>query len=277
VAGHDLHFIDDGAEDGAPAVVLLSSQWLNARSFSRFATALSPRYRLVCVDLPGQGLTAPAPHGDHSATAYAAVIEALVARLALTSYVLVGTSFIAIAAALHAATRPAGLAGLVLATASGLRRRQDGPGPNLPPPDSRLSALREGRRSLEFFEWKLRSLLARAMPDDELASHVREAAVMNELPGRTLEAERRVRAHDSDLMSRTLPLLDVPALVQWSSDSTYLPPDMATSMAAMLASRPAVHVYPRTGHLLLIDAPEEVARDVSRFVDSLDVGRTGKS
>ena len=29
------------------------------------------------MDLPGQGLTAPAPEGDHSARAYAAVIEAL--------------------------------------------------------------------------------------------------------------------------------------------------------------------------------------------------------
>jgi pimeloyl-ACP methyl ester carboxylesterase len=232
---------------------------------------------LLRVDLPGQGLTAPAPEGDHSAGAYAAVIEALVTRMALQAYVLVGTSFSAIPAALHAVTRPAGLAGLVMVTASGLRRRETGPAPNQPPPDPRLSALREGRRPLEFFDWKLRSLLKRPMPEDELAIHVHEAAVMNDLPGRTQEAERRVRAHDHDLLARTLPQVELPALVQWSSDSTYLPPDMATTMGELLPRCTAVHVYPRTGHLPLIDAPEDIARDVNRFLDALAGGRTATS
>jgi pimeloyl-ACP methyl ester carboxylesterase len=40
---------------------------------------------------------------------------------------------------------------------------------------------------------------------------------------------------------------------------------MAATMAELLPRRTAVHVYPRTGHLLLIDAPEEVAHDVNQF------------
>lgn len=277
IAGYDLHVIDESNAGGVPAVILLSSQWLNARSFSRFAAVLAPHHRLVRVDLPGQGLTAPVPDRDHSAAAHAALIAALVAELSLTSYVIVGTSFSAVPAALHASTRPAGLAGLVLATASGLRRRVDGPGPNMAPPDQRLSAVHDGRRPLEFFEWKLRSLLARPMPGEELANHVREAAVMNDLPGRARELEKRVMAHDPDVLATTLPLLDVPCLVQWSSHSTYLPPEMAASVAGLLACRPAVHVYPRTGHLLLIDAPEEVAHGVNRFAMSVAVSRTETS
>jgi pimeloyl-ACP methyl ester carboxylesterase len=277
IAGFDLHVIDETGGSAAPAVMLLSSQWVNARSFARFAAVLTPQRRLIRVDLPGQGLTAPAPDGDHSAASYAALIAALVTELSLTSFVIVGTSFSAIPAVLYAATRPAGLAGLVLATASGLPRRAEGPSPNMAPPDPRLAVKRDGRRPLEFYEWKLRSLLARPLPDEELATHVQEAAAMNDLPGRESELDRRVKAHDSELMQRTLPLLRCPCLVQWSSDSTYLPPEMAAAIAELLPRRPAVHVYPRTGHLLLIDAPEEVAHDVNRFAMAVAGGSTKTS
>lgn len=89
----------------------------------------------------------------------------------------------------------------------------------------------------------------------------------DQLPGRAEEARRRLADYDPTLLADALPRVGVPILVQWSSDSTYLPPVMARTIAA-LARRPSpVLVYPDTGHLLLTDAAEETARDVAGFLE----------
>jgi len=269
IAGVDLHLLDEGPRSADRSILLLSAQWLGVSQGDRWAPAFTDRYRVVRVDLPGQGLSGPFPHDDYSARAYADLIASLIAALGLGDHVVVGTSFSGIAATLYAATRPAGLIGLVLATSSGLPRSAADPAPGAPPPDPTLADMRDGCRPRRFYDWKLGTLLRRPAAADVTARRVDEAHVLNELPGRAAEAQARVARYDPTELSRALPGVAVPLLVQWSSGSTYLPPAMAERIAALAPNSAGVHHYPDTGHLLLLDAPEECARDLLAFVERL--------
>lgn len=269
VAGVDLHVLDERGPAPGPAVVLLSAQWLGVSPGDRWAPLLTGAGRIVRVDLPGQGLSGGFPDGDYSARAYAALLAETVAALDLGAHVVVGTSFSGIAAALYAASRPAELVGLVLATSSGLPRPADGTPPGGPPADPHIAETRDGARPRRFYAWKLSTLLRRPMAERERAALIDEVHLMNELPGRSEEASRRAAQHDPELFGQALPDVTVPLLVQWSSHSTYLPPAMAQRIADLARSVRGVRHYPDTGHLLLQDAPEACARDVQAFLVTL--------
>lgn len=266
VSGVELHLLDEGKARNGLTVLLLSAQWLGVSHGDRWAPLLAARHRVIRIDLPGQGLSGRFPDGDYSAAGYARLIADIVQTLGIGRRVVVGTSFSGIAATLYAATSPPGLCGLVLATSSGLPRDPGGASPGAMPADPALAAV-GGRLPRAFYDWKMGTLLRRPMPEAAWARLVDEAHAMNELPGRAAEAARRVAQYDAAELSAALPRVAVPVLVQWSSDSTYLPASMAERIAALVPGQASVRLYPDTGHLLIADAPEETARDVALFLE----------
>ncbi len=269
MSGVDLHVLDSPGSGTGPDVVLLSAQWLGVSQGDRWAPLLTAARRIVRVDLPGQGLSGAFPDGDYSARAYAELVAVTVSELGLGDHVLVGTSFSGIAAALYAASRPPGLAGLVLATSSGLPRASGGPAPNAPPADPRAAEMRGTARPRAFYHWKMAELLRRPHREHEMTRLVDEVHVMNEIPGRVEEARRRAAQHDPAIFAPALGAAGVPVLVQWSSHSTYLAPVLAERIAAIVPHLHALHHYPKTGHLLIADAPEDCARDLQAMLVQL--------
>lgn len=263
-----VHMIDEGEQSQLPAIIILSSQWLSSFSFDRFVSTLKSETRVIRVDLPGHGLSSRIIDGDYSAHSYARLIDKLTEALALPSYILVGMSFSGIPAAIHAAENPAGLKGLVLVTSSGLARSSTSPSPNQPPP-ARLSADAAGHYTKEFYAWKLKTLSRRKMDDQTFADLADEVFVMNELDGRADEAKKRVEDYDATIFEQALGQIDLPVLVQWSSDSTYLPPEMAATIKQITPNCVSASVFPKTGHLLLIDVPDETSYDILKFSRSL--------
>ncbi|MET0361921.1 MAG: alpha/beta hydrolase [Sphingobium sp.] len=272
--GVAVHLIDEGpfnpsrGDAPSPAVLLLSAQWLSAQCLDRWASLLAQQHRVIRIDLPGHGPTGPFPDGDYSAARYARLIDALLIEIAPGPYVLVGASFSGIAAAIHAARAPKQLRGLALATSSGLPRAAGTPQPNAAPPNPAW-ADENAPRPPAFYAWKLDSLLRRPMTESVRQSLIEEVTATNERPGRAEESRARVAGHDPDALTKALRQLGVPLLVQWSSDSTYLPPAMAEQVAALAAGHSSVRHYPDTGHLLLLDAPDETARDLLLFLETL--------
>jgi pimeloyl-ACP methyl ester carboxylesterase len=272
--GVAVHLIEEGPfnpPQGAapsPAVLLLSAQWLSAQCLDRWASLLAQRHRVIRIDLPGHGPTGPFPDGDYSAARYVRLIDALLVEIAPGPYVLVGASFSGIAAAIHAARAPKELRGLVLATSSGLPRAAGTPQPNAAPPNPAWADENEPRPHA-YYAWKLDSMLRRPITEHGRQSLVEAVTATNERAGRGAEAKARVAGHDPDALTTALRQLRLPLLVQWSSDSTYLPPAMAEQVAALTAGPASVRHYPDTGHLLLLDAPDETARDLLLFLETL--------
>ncbi len=268
VAGVDVHLIDEGPLDAPLTVILLSAQWLSAACFNRWATAIAALHRVIRIDLPGHGPTGPFADDDYGPQNYAALVDAVMQEIAPGPHVLVGQSFSGIAAAIHAATKPANLRGLVLATSSGMKRAADAPKPNQPPPDPAW-ADENSPRPRAFYDWKLGTLLSRPMDEAARSALLDEVMATNECPRRAREARLRVAQHDPEALSKALRQTKVPVLVQWSSDSTYLPPEMAKQIAATVPGPACIRLYPDTGHLLLVDAPEDCARDLVLFMETL--------
>ncbi len=270
VAGVDVPLIDEGPEDARLTVVLLPAQWLSAACFDRWAATVAEQHRVIRLDLPGHGQSGAFADGDYSAAHYAKLIGAVLRKIAPGPHVLVGSSFSGIAAAIHAATAPGDLRALVLATSSGLRRADNAPKPNQPPPDPAW-ADESSPRPRAFYDWKLGTLLRRPMAAAERDILIDLVSATNERPGRAEEARLRVTGHDPDALANALPRIKVPMLVQWSSDSTYLPPDMANRIAELVPGAACVRHYAETGHLLLIDAPDDTARDLLLFLETVIV------
>jgi pimeloyl-ACP methyl ester carboxylesterase len=87
----------------------------NSKDFEDLALHLSPRYRVICPDLRGRGLSAPDPVGQnyHQGT-YLADLAGLVAGLGVQRLAVIGTSLGGLLAISLPALLPAVIAGIVL-------------------------------------------------------------------------------------------------------------------------------------------------------------------
>lgn len=258
----EVHLIDEGRAGQFPAVIILSAQWLAATSFDAIAGELSNRTRVIRVDLPGHGLASPFAGEDYSGKGYARVLGELLDDLAIDSFILVGQSHSGIPATVIAAEAKRGLAGLVLATPSGLPRG------GAAPPGTRASGAETPRhRPLSFYRDKLAALLKREHAPERIERLAAEMKLFNELLGRDHETTLRARQYDPRMLSAFLPRVRLPTLVLWSTDSTYLPPSMAGTVAGLLPQCAGTEILPQTGHLLLADAPADAAAHILAFME----------
>ena len=93
IAGSEVHVLTWGA-DSAPPVILWHGLARTGRDFDDLAAALADRYRLICPDTPGRGLSqwSAAPDSDYCMAAYARLAAGLADRLGLGRFAWVGTS-----------------------------------------------------------------------------------------------------------------------------------------------------------------------------------------
>jgi len=105
----------DAAGSAAAPILCLPGLTRNCKDFEDLALHLSPRYRVICPDLRGRGLSAPDPVSQnyHPGT-YLADLARLVAGLGLQRLTVIGTSLGGLLAMLLPAFLPGVIAGVVL-------------------------------------------------------------------------------------------------------------------------------------------------------------------
>jgi len=91
VLGLRLRLRDTGPRD-APALILLHGFGASLDTWQPWAHALSAKYRVIRIDLPGFGLTGPDPTGDYSDERTLAVLAGLMDQLGLPRAALIGNS-----------------------------------------------------------------------------------------------------------------------------------------------------------------------------------------
>lgn len=122
--GHVLHVQEHGRPDGLPALVLHGGPGSGCTPLQRrfFDPA---RYRIICVDQRGAGLSTPRGGVSHNTTAHlVADLRALRHQLGVSRWLVVGGSWGAALALAYASTEPDAVAGLLL-RASFLARSED--------------------------------------------------------------------------------------------------------------------------------------------------------
>ena len=105
----------DAAGSAAPPVLCLHGLTRNSKDFEDLALHLSPRYRVICPDLRGRGLSAPDPawQNYHPGT-YLADLAPLIAGLGIHRLAVIGTSLGGLLAMLLTPFLPGVVAGIAL-------------------------------------------------------------------------------------------------------------------------------------------------------------------
>jgi pimeloyl-ACP methyl ester carboxylesterase len=123
IAGIRVHVRDQGRPDDPVPIVLLHGTSASLHTWDGWAGALEGRRRVIRVDLPGFGLTGPAPDDDYRIGAYTKFAEAVLDHFGIGRCVLGGNSFGGWVAWETALARPDRVAALVLVDSAGYATR----------------------------------------------------------------------------------------------------------------------------------------------------------
>lgn len=119
VDGQTVRYRETGRKD-APAVVLLHGFTDSLQTWDGLAEQLGEDFRVIRPDLPGHGLSGPAPNGDYSNVALVAFVGDFLDAAQVEQPVLVGNSLGGLAAWRFAASNPDAVSGLVLLSPGGV-------------------------------------------------------------------------------------------------------------------------------------------------------------
>ena len=267
--GVRLHIRDTGPEAG-PALILLHGFASSLHTWEAWAEALSGRWRVVRIDLPGFGLTGADPGGDYSDGRTMAVLLALMERLGIGRAGLVGNSMGGRIAWQFAARHPERVDRLVLISPDGFSNPGRGYGERatIPPMFHVLryvlpaSVLRQYLAPSYADPRRLTEAVLRRYRDMLLAPGVR-SAMMRHMRQMVLEDPTPVLAR-----------VRAPTLVVWGEQDRIIPPAKAADFARGLPDARVV-MLPGLGHAPQEEAPARSLGPVLAFLDGTGRGESG--
>ncbi len=260
VAGTRLHMRDSGPET-APAVIFLHGFGASLHTWEPWANTLAKDLRVIRIDLPGSGLSAPDTTGDYTDKRSLQILNALMDKLGLARAGLVGHSIGGRIAWTFAGTYPNRVDKLVLIAPDGFASPgfEYGKTPEVP---------------------AMAKLMRFALPKPLLTMSLKPAYARPE----TMTDELATRYHDlmlapgsrSALLARMaqtvlvdpLPILkqiNAPTLLVWGEQDAMIP--FANSNDYLKAIKDAKRVsFKGVGHLPHEEAPAESVTAVRGFL-----------
>lgn len=260
--GVRLHYLDYGTE-GQPPLLCVHGAAAHAHWFDFVAPALRQDHRVYSLDLRGHGDSAWAEQHTYAFKTYAEDLNALVEKLDLRDFVLIGHSMGGMVSLLYSATFPGRVARLVVVDSIMLM------------PMERVLKMREFGQTPPSSYATQEELVARyrlAPPETHIAAPeiIRHMAIHSGRQGPDgrwqHKADRRVYANSQQLAG--MPLWDrirIPALVIRGSRSTRFSPE---EMVEIRARAPQVQVaeVPDSNHHITLDNPQGFIAAVQPFL-----------
>jgi len=266
VDGLRLHYLDWG-NPGGPPIVCVHGYTSSAQAFNALARRLRDRHHVVAPDVRGHGESGWSPSGAYRYSDQVGDLAALVDKLGLTRFTLVGTSMGGIIAMAYAGAHPDRLAHLVI----------NDIGPDVEAGSQRITQM-VGSRPDDFatlddamaYRRQMSPIVAGRSPEDQ-----RELAlgVLRQRPdGRWIwkmdpeyiRQRVRVGAPQRPALWPALQRVTCPTLVVWGSDSDVLSESQARRMVGALPKGELVTV-PGVGHAPTLVEPPVVAA-LERFL-----------
>ncbi len=260
-----------GPNPTAPTVLCLHGLMRNACDFEDLAVHLQARYRILAPDLRGRGLSDRDPRPqNYQPPVYLEDLRPIFAEAAEHGpYAIIGTSLGGILAMVHAASRPARLAGIVLndigpaLDPAGVERIKGYAGRS-PPPRDWPEAIAQ-----------MRAAYAVAWPDlpPDRWERLARRSYIEDAPGALRaaadpaigEAMRAAPAAPLDLWMQWQALADLPVLALRGALSDLLSPAILERMLELKHDL-EIRVVANRGHVPLLDEPESL-HAIERFLE----------
>lgn len=254
--GIQIHVEEQGS--GEPVLVFLHYWGGSARTWRHVTAPLAATHRTIALDQRGWG-GSDAPASGYALEDLAADARGIVEALDVRRYVLIGHSMGGKVAQLLAATRPAGLAGLVLVAPSP-------PSPMNMPPEARAMMAR-AYTSRETVEATIDQVLA----GSPLSLADREQVIEDSLRGAPPAKEAWPSATSLEDVTSLVGEIEVPTLVVAGELDRV--DTVATLEAELLPRIPhaVLHVLPGIGHLSPFEAPDALVLLISDFSARLPI------
>jgi esterase len=259
VNGLRVHYLDWG-NPGAPPVVCVHGYTSSAQAFNALARRFHDRYHFVAMDVRGHGASAWSPAGAYQYPDQVGDLAAVVDKLGLSRFTLIGTSMGGIIAMAYAGAHPDRLTHLVI----------NDIGPDVEVGSQRITQM-VGSRPDEFgtlddamaYRRQMSPIVAGRALDDQ-----RELAlgVLRQRPdGRWIwkmdpayiEQRVKIGPPERPALWPALQRVTCPTLVVWGSDSDVLSEAQARRMVDTLADGELVTV-PGVGHAPTLVEPAVV-------------------
>lgn len=258
IEGMQVHYRDEGA---GPPLVLVHGTSSSLHTWDGWVSRM-PGRRIVRLDLPGFGLTGPAPDRDYSATRYARVIDRLMTQLGVEQADIAGNSLGGRVALTFALEHPARARRLILVDASGLSGQK-------PPAIIRIARVPVLNRLLTVATPRM--MITRnvhavygnpALVDDALIDRYYE--LTRRAGNRTAFVDRVTAPRDPDVDAR-LGELKMPVLILWGERDAWIPFEFAGRFHSAIPGSKLVS-YPAGGHVPMEELPDLTAADADRFL-----------
>jgi pimeloyl-ACP methyl ester carboxylesterase len=266
--GLQVHLRDEGRHDDPTPIVLLHGTSASLHTWDGWVAALAPARRVVRVDLPGFGLTGPAPDGDYRIERYVEFVTALLDTLGIEHCVLAGNSFGGWIAWETALAAPGRVAALILVDSAGYPLESESV-----PVGFRIARIPLLNRLMEvtlprgLVESSLRNTYgdpSRVTP--KLVERYYEITLRE--GNRAALARRFADARSSPRIAE-LPQLQAPTLILWGGRDRLIPPAYGEQFRRDIPGSRLV-VFPGLGHVPHEEHPETTVAAVRRFLADLD-------
>lgn len=263
--GMQVHVRDEGPRDDPIPIVLIHGTSASLHTWDGWVAALSPHRRVIRMDLPGFGLTGPAPDADYSMARYSDFMRDLLDLLKLNEVVMAGNSLGGGIAWQTALAHPTRVRQLILVDATGYPLQ-----PQSMPIGFRLAQI----------SW-LAPVTQKILPRSMIEASVRNVygqpdkvspALVNRYYELTLREGNRAsltqrfqyRSNDAALAGQ-ISQLRLPTLILWGSEDRLIPPDHAQRFQQAIAGS-ELQVFEGLGHVPHEEDPQATVQAVKNFL-----------
>lgn len=258
VDGMQVHYRDEGV--GVP-VVLLHGTASSLHTWDGWTEKLKENYRVIRLDLPAFGLTGPRPEADYRIETYARFLDNFLDTVGIDSLYLAGNSLGGNIAWYYAARHPEKIKKLVLVDPSGFMQKKALPWvfklARTPVLNSIIkyftpkSLIENNLKQVYYDKSKITPLMIDRYYNLTLRTGNRQAFI------------DRAKTDMKD-QSAMLKSLDVPTLILWGKEDSWIPVSDGELFEANMPNAELV-VLEKAGHVPMEEKPAESLEPVLKF------------
>jgi len=265
IDGVMLHYKDQGR---GPAVLLIHGSMGDTMDWDGWIDVLSPRYRVIRIDLPGFGLSGEIPDGNYSIDRTLSLIDGLMDELGSEKFAIVGVSYGGPVAFRYAATRTERVTALVIMNSAGIEMGRQPVDKETGKRQFYASISSDAPVTQSFME----AALARSFADPSRIPPgmlQRKLDMMNVID-RGVEGDTMVKQYVRGNPERVLSHVLAPTLVLWGGAERSVPVSTADRFANALvhAKKVVKAIEPGGDHFMHVEHARETATTVREFLDA---------